>query len=129
MGRVARNNLNKLKLAIVAIASVAVVAGGITGAVIANSPSHKVATVVNSQQQITQISYQGQNGVDALTLLKKHATVQTKHYSFGNLVTSIDGSAGNGPKYWTFYINGKEAQVGAGAYTTKNGDKLGWKLQ
>ena len=124
-----RTALTPVKKIIIAIAVVAAGAGATVGAIVANSPSHKVHTVVNSQQQITEISYKGQNGTNALALLKKHAQVQTKHYSFGDLVTTINGSAGNGPKYWTFYINGKEAQVGAGAYTTKSSDTLDWKLQ
>ena len=89
----------------------------------------QVQVVKNSQSQTTEISYKGQSGKDALTLLRTHAQVQTKHYSFGDLVADINGAAGNGPKYWTFYINGKEAQVGAGAYVTKSTDMLDWKLQ
>jgi hypothetical protein len=98
-------------------------------AYIANSPSHKVAITTNDQKQITQLSYHGQTGQTALALLKRHATVQTKQYSFGDLVTSIDGTKGAGPKYWTFYVNGKEASVGAGSYSTKNADTISWKLQ
>ena len=126
MGRAA---LFKTKDLIIAAVVAAAAAGGGAWAYVANSPSHKVTAVANAQHQLTQISYHGQNGVDALTLLKRHADVQTKHYSFGDLVTSINGSAGNGPKYWTFYINGKEASVGAGAYTSKNSDILMWRLQ
>ncbi len=126
MSRVA---LTKVKKLIITSVVVITAAGSITGAVIANSPSHKVGTTLNAQHQVTYITYRGENGTDALTLLKKHAQVQVKHYSFGDLVTSINGSTGNGPKYWTFYINGKEAQVGAGSYVTKNSDTLSWKLQ
>ena len=109
-----------------------VVAGvGTSGvwAYVANLPSHKVDTVTNVTHQTTQISYQGQNGMNALALLKKHAAVTTKHYSFGDMVTSINGTSGNGPKYWTFYLNGKEAGVGAEAYVTKNSDHITWRLQ
>ncbi|HSX30368.1 MAG TPA: DUF4430 domain-containing protein [Candidatus Saccharimonadales bacterium] len=113
---------------ITAVVVIAGVGGGVW-AHVANSPSHKVSVVTNAQHQITQVAYQGQAGQNALTLLKKHAAVQTKHYSFGDLVTSIDNTVGSGPKYWTFYINGKMAQVGAGAYTTKAGDHIMWKLQ
>src|SRR5476649_1794735 len=63
-------------------------------------------TIRNTQSQTTEISYKGVAGKDALTLLKQHAQVQTKHYSFGDLVTAINGNPGNGPKYWTFYVNG-----------------------
>lgn len=98
-------------------------------AYVANSPAHKTAVITNAQHQTTQISYQGQAGQNALALLKKHAAVQTKHYSFGDQVIAIDGTKGTGPKYWTFYINGKEASVGASSYVTKNTDTLTWKLQ
>lgn len=120
---------NLQSLIVAAAAVVAVVGVGGIWATVANSPSHKVDSVVNSQGKTTQLSYQGQEGKNALALLKQHATVQTKHYSFGDLVTSINGTAGNGPKYWTFYVNGKQASVGAGSYVTKDSDKIMWKLQ
>jgi hypothetical protein len=126
MGRVA---LNKTKSVILAAIAVVIVGGMGVSAYIANSPSRKVDVSKNSQQQAVYIKYSGQDGQNALILLKKHAQVQTKHYSFGDLVTSIDGTVGNGPKYWTFYLNGKEASVGAGSYTTKSTDKIEWKLQ
>jgi hypothetical protein len=120
-----------LKTKILTPVAVAIVAIGGFGswAYIANSPSHKVDAVVTAQHQTTQLSYQGQDGVNALTLLKKHAAITTKHYSFGDEVVAINGTTGNGPKYWTFYVNGKEANVGAGSYTTKASDMIMWKLQ
>jgi hypothetical protein len=125
MGRVALTKPVKL---IIAAAVAVVLLGG--GAVTYMTAAHNsVQTVSNAQHQLTEISYHGQNGVDALTLLKKHATVSVKHYSFGDLVTSINGSEGKGPKYWTFYVNGKQATAGAGAYKTKDSDTLDWKLQ
>jgi hypothetical protein len=127
MGRVALSQ--KIKTALVVLAIVAISTAGIVTAVVAESPSHEVKVSVNSQNQTTDIKYNGVEGQTALALLKKHAEVTTKHYSFGDLVTSINGTAGNGPKYWTFYLNGKEASVGAGAYVSKNSDKIEWRLQ
>ena len=98
-------------------------------AYVANSPGHKVSVVTNAQHKVTQLSYQGQKGQDALALLKKHAIIKTKHYSFGDQVIAINGTEGNGPKYWTFYVNGKISMVGAGDYATKDSDMLMWKLQ
>ncbi len=118
-----------IKLNILTAAVVALAVGSGTWAHVVNSPSHKVNVVTNAQHQITQLSYQGIQGQNALALLKKHAAVLTKHYSFGDMVTSINGVKGSGPKYWTFYINGKMASVGAGSYTTKSTDTLAWKLQ
>lgn len=93
-----------------------------------SNPGH-VQTAINSQQQVTELSYHGQNGVNALTLLKKYAQITTKHYSFGDFVVSIDGTVGNGPKYWTLYVNNKQSDVGASDYITKNDDTITWKLQ
>ena len=126
MSRVA---LTKTNVIVAVVVAVVILAGGGAWAVIARNSSSNATTVINNQRQLTQISYKGETGVDALTLLKKHATVTVKHYSFGDLVTSINGNQGSGPKYWTFYINGKEASVGAGSYKTKDDDTLSWKLQ
>ncbi len=126
MSRVALTR--NLRLLIAAVVAIFLLGGGIlTYATVATHSDAQ--TVTNAQHQLTQISYRGQNGVDGLTLLKRHATVGVKHYSFGDLVTSINGVSGNGPKYWTFYINGKEASVGAGSYISKNTDTLKWVLQ
>lgn len=75
------------------------------------------------------ISYKGVQGKTALQLLQGSHKVGLKHYSFGDMVTSIDGIAGNGPKYWSFYVNGKLSDVGASAYQTKATDTLSWRLQ
>ena len=120
---------SKVKIALLSAVVVIVAASAGAWAYVGNLPSHKVSLTTNTAHQLTQISYKGQNGVNALALLKKHATITTKHYSFGDMVTSIDGSSGNGPKYWTFYVNGKEASVGAGSYVSKTTDNITWKLQ
>lgn len=117
------------KMNIIVAVTVAVAIGVGSWAHIVNAPSRQVDIVTNAQHKVTQLSYRGQAGQNALDLLKKHATVQTKHYSFGDQVVSINDTSGNGPKYWTFYINGKMADVGAGSYTTKDTDTLLWKLQ
>ncbi len=126
MGRVAQ----VLKSKTIIIAALVVVIGAGAGiGVYEQDQSGHVKTVTNSQHQLTRISYSGKNGVNAFSLLQKYAKVQSKHYSFGEFVTSINGEAGNGPKYWTLYVNGKQATVGASAYITKNSDTVTWKLQ
>lgn len=127
MSRVAQVLSSKITVAVIAV--VVIAAGVGIGIDVHNSDSGHVQTVTNAQHKITQISYDGQSGINAYVLLKKHATVQAKHYSFGYFVTSIDGVSGNGPKYWTMYVNGKEATVGASSYITKNSDRISWKLQ
>jgi len=96
-----------------------------------NQSSSPVASAASTQVTAPQkyITYQGINNKTALDLLKIHAKTVTKQSSLGEYVVSINGSDGGGKQYWIFYVNGKEAQVGAGAYTTHNGDKIEWKLQ
>lgn len=126
MGRTAQ----LLKSNVIAIVAFVVLLSGVAGgAWYHHVHANHLQTVTNSQHQLTEVSYHGENGGNALTLLKKYAHVQTKHYSFGDMVTSINGVSGNGPKYWTFYVNGKEASVGAGSYTTKSSDIVTWRLQ
>jgi len=127
MSRVAQ--VLRSKITVVVVVAVVAIAAGVGVGVDVHNNSGQVQTVTNTQNKITQISYDGQNGINAYALLQKHATVQSKHYSFGYFVTSIDGVAGTGPKYWTLYVNGKEASVGASAYITKNSDRVTWKLQ
>lgn len=127
MSRVAR--YLKTKEVLVSIIVIIILAGVGIGIYVHDKNSGQVQLITNSQQQLTAISYDGKNGVNAYTLLKKYAVVQDKHYSFGYFVTAINGVTGNGPKYWTFFVNGQESSVGASAYMTKSSDKLTWKLE
>lgn len=74
------------------------------------------------------LTYRGVSGKTALALLQERAQVGIKRSSFGALVDSVNGVHGGG-KYWMFYVNGKQAQVGADAYVTKNGEKIEWKFE
>lgn len=66
----------------------------------------------------------------ALSVLTRTHSVQTKHFSFGDVANSIDGSSGGTDgRYWIFYVNGKMSEIGAGEYKVKNGDVVIWKLQ
>lgn len=124
MSRVAQSIKTSITTALVAI----VIIGGAAVGIWSHGASPK-AQIVTSQLQTTDVKYKGVEGQSALNLLKKYTRVETKHYSFGDLVTSINGTEGNGPKYWSFYINGKLADVGAGSYITKSTDNIEWKLQ
>jgi hypothetical protein len=94
------------------------------------SPRHSVSTstqtVTPAAKQIAGLSYRGENGKDALTLLKRRASVEQDH---SGLVVSIDGNKPTGHNYWAFYINGKYASVGPAEYITKNSDTLSWKIE
>ena len=74
------------------------------------------------------VAYNGMNGKTALTLLEKTHKVETKDYSYGKMVVSIDGVAADSTHFWQFDVNGQMAPSGADTYTTKNGEKITWTL-
>jgi len=89
--------------------------------------------VYKSDQEVKNnlfVSYQGEDGKSALELLKKSNTTETKEYKgLGEFVTSINGLAGDKENFWSFYVNGKQAQVGASSYITKSTDLIEWKYE
>lgn len=88
--------------------------------------SHPVT--VSSQSTAPIITYKGQKGQDALTLLKQQATIAQTN---SGLVTTINGVKANrtNHEYWAFYINGHLATIPASDYQTKNSDTITWKLE
>lgn len=90
-----------------------------------------VITPTISIQQETQtegLTYQGESGKDALTLLKQKATIEQDK---SGLVIAINGRKADNSKreYWAFYINGKSAQVGPADYQTQDSDTIQWKIE
>ena len=70
-------------------------------------------------------SFTGVEGEIALVTLKKQFTVETKEFSgLGEYVNAINGLTADAGHYWSFYVNGASADVGASAYTAKAGDQL-----
>ncbi|WP_051591094.1 DUF4430 domain-containing protein [Bacillus sp. UNC438CL73TsuS30] len=54
--------------------------------------------------------------------------VEYTHYdNLGDMITGINGLKADDNHYWALYINGIQAQVGAGSYTVQNGDNLSFK--
>lgn len=76
------------------------------------------------------ISYSGEEGKNALELLKSKYKVETQNYSgMGEFVKSINGITPGQDSFWSFYVNGQISQVGAGAYQTKSADKIEWRIE
>ena len=65
----------------------------------------------------TSFSYGGIEGQTALNLLTAKANVQVKGSGANAFVTAINGRIADDTKkeFWAFYINGKQADVGAGS--------------
>ena len=70
-------------------------------------------------------------GSTALRLLNSTHKVVTKGQNENAFITTIDGRIANQQKreFWAFYVNGKQAQVGAGSYIVKNNDTIEWKIE
>lgn len=83
-----------------------------------------VITAIKSQT----FSYKGEDGKDALTLLKEKTAV-TQNAS--GLVTSINGRKADSIKreFWAFYVNGKPSTVGPKEYMTKSTDNISWRIE
>jgi hypothetical protein len=76
------------------------------------------------------VSYQGVDGKNAMELLKASHDVQTQSFGdMGEFVKAIDGIEPDSMHFWSFYINGSQAQVGADTYMTKSTDLIEWKLE
>jgi len=86
-----------------------------------------VAASTTPAPQVKDLTYKGEDGKTAMTLLKAKYTVTTTHYSFGDSVDSINGLAADSKHYWEFMVNGTDASVGADAYTSKSTDTIEWK--
>jgi hypothetical protein len=77
-------------------------------------------------------NYSVAKGSNALVLLKMGVkNVETKTFSgVGEYVVAINGlTETTGKNFWAFYVNGKQAKVGAGDYVLQEGDKVEWKLE
>ncbi len=133
------NKLNKnktLKLVLAVIVAASLLVGSITLYQL-NQPSADPAPnntedtqkIVNTGR--TEITYKGTPGITSLEQLKLEASdVVTQTSTYGELVDSIEGhKGGTDGKYWSFYVNGEMAQVGAGAYIQNEGDVIEWKFQ
>lgn len=67
----------------------------------------------------------------ALDLLKQTAKIKTKGDGINAYVVDINGyeAKSESKEYWAFYVNDKPAEVGAGSYKLKSGDKIEWKIE
>lgn len=103
--------------------------------------SKNVLTATTDTLQITQSINTGKTphltntltvktGTTALDILTKSQKVIIKDTSLGKLVDSIDDvKNGTDNKYWIFYINGKQASIGADKYKLQNNDSIEWRFQ
>jgi hypothetical protein len=126
------------KLETILIAFIILILGlayGVLSGSKANAPTTdtNIQTEQEQSQQVpatSSVRYEGQDGRTAMDLLKSNYRVETQSFGdMGDFVTSIDGVEPDSSHFWAFYLNGAQAQVGAGAYVTKSSDQIEWKLE
>ena len=71
------------------------------------------------------------NGTTVLAALEANFAVTKKEYSFGALVTGIDGLEQNASanRYWQFYVDGTLASVGADAFKLEKRVSVEWRFE
>jgi hypothetical protein len=77
-----------------------------------------------------ELSYPGEAGRTALELLLEadpSATVEGEGENA--FVTGIGGVEAGENEFWALYVDGEQAQVGAGSLVTEDGQEITWKLE
>lgn len=97
--------------------------------VVENLISVKQNVVVDELQK--SISKKVKLGTTALQLLRSTHKIEAKGEGKNAFITSIEERAASDVdrEFWAFYINGKQATVGAGSYFIKNSDTIEWKIE
>jgi hypothetical protein len=72
-----------------------------------------------------------ESGKTALDLLSQTHQIKTKGEKENAFITTVDNRTANDARheFWAFYVNGKQASVGAGSYHLQPGDKILWKIE
>lgn len=92
-------------------------------------PITQKITLVEQQKTSSDI-IQAREGETALDVLARTKNIEIKEYSFGKAVESIEGvKNGTGGRFWIYYVNDKEMQVGAGEYVVQPNDTVEWKFK
>lgn len=83
----------------------------------------------NQEDNASTIAYDGQDGKDALTLLKEKYSIESTQSDFGAFVSSINGiKAEDNINFWALYVNDVMATQAADKTITKTTDKIEWRL-
>lgn len=103
-------------------------------------PEKKLATISRiSVKQIitidgkkTQTTIGMKDGSTALqTLIFSSHKVDVKGERENAFIIAIDGKRASAidREFWALYVNGKQAEVGAGTYRIKNSDTIEWRIE
>ncbi len=93
--------------------------------------SQKISVPSGQKKEFNNLSADRKDNLTALSALKDVVAVQTNGKGINAFITSIDNRKADDAKkeFWAFYVNGKQAELGAGSYIIKNNDKIEWKIE
>lgn len=74
------------------------------------------------------VTYKGESNKNALVLLKEKASIELDKSGMVIVINSRKADTAK-REYWSFYVNGKPAPVGAADYVTKDSDIIEWKIE
>lgn len=99
-----------------------------------NSTYNEESALTAGRQEFSNVKFE--DGQTVLDILKKltaenNLVLETKDYeNLGVLVTEISGfKNGQDNKYWQYFVNGEQPQVGAGSYQLSAGEIIEWKFE
>ncbi len=92
---------------------------------------YTVKQMVTVDDKKRQATIHVKKGSTALQLLSISHKIIEKGEKENAYITEIDGrlASETNKEFWAFYVNGKQAQVGAGSYLIKNNDTIEWKIE
>lgn len=96
----------------------------------ANNTTSQEASNKTQKDNKEYIAYKGVKGDNALKTLKEvNKSVVTKTSDFGEYVDSVNNlQGGTDGKYWSFYVNGELASIGADSYIATGEETIEWKF-
>lgn len=86
---------------------------------------------ISAETVLSDKNEQVKKGSTALQVLYSSHPIKSKGIGQNTFITAIDGREAQADKreFWAFYVNGKQAEVGAGTYIVKNNDTIEWKIE
>lgn len=88
--------------------------------------------VVTDETKVPEyVKYDLDDQMTALDLLRKLPGVTMKGEGINAYVVGINGliASEQNKEFWAMNVNSKMAEIGAGSYLLKDGDKIEWKMQ
>lgn len=94
-------------------------------------PTITIQQKISAESVLSDKQEKVHKGSTALQALYSTHSIKSKGVGQNTFITAIEGREADSAKreFWAFYVNGKQATVGAGTYIVKNNDTIEWKIE